>query len=458
MKKVLVVAYDYPPRHIVGAIRPSKFVHYLPGFGWEPIVLAGRDEHPDIPGNSTAEIYHVREWPHPLKTYYRFLERRAKKKGRIGEFVTQMCPPYAVAMSRRKLGIAQVKQWIVDFMRVPDEELGWLIPATVKGISLIRKKKITHLITTAPPFTTQLVGLALKRLTGVHWVADFRDPWSVTVKYNSPGNRITDAVESRLIRSVMKSADVVLSVTPPMTEQLKKEHPDLDPDKFVTLTNGFDPRDFADLNKSRATSGPVLFSYIGEFAYGRTPEPFLQALRSLLDSGELKRGDVQVKFIGVVEFAEGRSVSQMVQNLGLEGIVTIEPLIPRREALQRAMESHVLLVLTEQHPFVLTFKLFDALAAGAIILNIGSKGAVADVLAKTKRGVAANHTSLAEIQNGILECVRRSRAEETQRTLEPWADTKIQDYNFQKLTGRLAEILEGAGPIKMPGSEEQRVR
>ena len=66
MKKVLVVAHAYPPSNVVGAVRPSKFVHYLPGFGWEPIVLAGRDVHQDIPGNSTAEIYHVREWPHPL--------------------------------------------------------------------------------------------------------------------------------------------------------------------------------------------------------------------------------------------------------------------------------------------------------------------------------------------------------------------------------------------------------
>ena len=371
------------------------------------------------------------------------LEQRAKKKGRVGEFVAQMSPPYAVAMSRPKQGIAQVKQWLVDFMRVPDEELGWLIPATVKGMRLIRKKKITHLITTAPPFTTQLVGLALKRFTGVRWVADFRDPWSLRDKYTASGNRITDALELRLIRSVMKFADIVLSVSSPMTEQLKKEHPDLDPDKFVTLTNGFDPSDFASLQHSRPMSGQTLFSYIGEFAYGRTPATFLRALKSLIDDGTLNRAEVRVKFVGTVAFAEGQSVTEMVRSFGLEEIVSMEPLVPRRQALQRALESQVLLVLTEQHSFALTFKLFDALAAGATILNIGSKGAVADVLAKTGRGIAVEHTNVAEIRNGILECIKRSRSGEGQRSPEPWNDPSIQAFNFQCLTRELAKILNG---------------
>jgi hypothetical protein len=230
-----------------------------------------------------------------------------------------------------------------------------------------------------------------------------------------------------------------------MTEQFKKEHPALDPDKFVTLTNGFDPCDFADLPKPQLASEPVVFSYFGEFYFGRTPEPFLRALRSLIDAGKIRIDEVKVQFVGTVAFAEGRSVPDMVRSFGLERVVSVEPLIPRREALQRAMTSHVLLVLTEQHSYVLTFKLFDALAVGATILNIGCGGAVADVLSKTGRGIAVDHTDLPQIEKAILGCIRRSRSGE--RIAAPWSDSKIQAYNFLILTRRLSELLE---KLKLP--------
>src|SRR5437588_9592068 len=122
MKQALMVAHDYPPSNVVGAVRPSKFVHYLPGFGWEPIVLACRDGHQDIPGNSTAEIYHVREWPHPLKTYLRFMEERAKKRGRSEEFADQMIASNVTISSPR---VAGLKRGLLNFLNLPDQELGW---------------------------------------------------------------------------------------------------------------------------------------------------------------------------------------------------------------------------------------------------------------------------------------------------------------------------------------------
>jgi hypothetical protein len=147
----------------------------------------------------------------------------------------------------------------------------------------------------------------------------------------------------------------------------------------------------------------------------------------------------------------------MVRRFGLEDIVSVNPRISRTEALQQALETHVLLVLTEQDPHAYTFKLFDALASGAVILNVGSGGVVADLLLRTGRGIAVDHRNLKGVRNGILECIRRSRSEEIQRMPEPWADTAIQAYNFQTVTGKLAELLEGLGRTKTPGIAEQRI-
>src|SRR5215471_15620425 len=44
-KRVLVVAYHFPPAAEVGAIRPQKLVKYLPRYGWEPLVLTVEPRH-----------------------------------------------------------------------------------------------------------------------------------------------------------------------------------------------------------------------------------------------------------------------------------------------------------------------------------------------------------------------------------------------------------------------------
>src|SRR6185295_18273991 len=42
MRRVLIVAYYFPPIGGIGSIRMARFAEYLPEFGWDPIVLAPR--------------------------------------------------------------------------------------------------------------------------------------------------------------------------------------------------------------------------------------------------------------------------------------------------------------------------------------------------------------------------------------------------------------------------------
>ena len=443
MKPVLLVSYHYPPSPAVGAVRPNKFANYLPAFGWRPtIVTASAPSHGERMdhghGGVRPDVFHAAEWPHPLKTYERFQERAAAKRGRGQQHAINIVVPYTQCYARPRGGF---KRWLLAFLWLPDREITWLVPAVLRGLREIRRSGIQHVITTGPPFTCHLVGLILKQLTGVRWIADFRDPWSLRHKFPIVRNGVTDRVETRLIAAVMRRADLIVSVTPAMTDEAKKEHPDIPIERFHTLMSGFDPADFSGLHWSRPYPDPVTFSYFGTFYHGRTPEPFLGALKSLLDDGSLKPQDVRVRFVGQVDLADGQPVQEMVRLLGLDSLVSLHPSVPRREALKQTLESHVVLVLDERHPIQIPLKLYDAMAAGVTIFNIGSGGAAADVLRQTGRGLAVSYERPAEIRAGILECVKRARTGMTKLSTTPWEDPAIQDFHFHRLTARLAAYL-----------------
>jgi glycosyltransferase involved in cell wall biosynthesis len=435
MKPVLFVTYHYPPATAVGGIRPSKLAQYLRQYGWSSVVLTATGSDCGVP---PSYVVRVREWPHPLKIYQRLRERRLKRLGRMEELRAKASFAYAMAAGggRPRWGIG----WLVPLLSLPDRETGWLVPAIWSGWRLVRAHRIKCLVTTGPPFTCHLVGLALKALTGLPWVAEFRDPWSLAHKYRVLRNGSSDRLESWLIRRVMTRADRVVSVTSRMTDDAIKEHSELSQTKFMTITSGFDPADYDGVSWQRPAAPSVVFAYFGTFYHGRTPEPFLRALKSLFDDGTLRRAEIRVRFVGLVEQVEGQSLAGMLGDLDLESVVTMEVPVSRREALRQTLETHVVLVLNEQHPTQIPFKLYEALGAGAIVLNVGSAGAVGDVLTATGRGVAVDYRSMAEVRRGIMECIGRSR--DASHTDQPWRDPAIAAFNFERLAGRMAAVLD----------------
>ena len=42
MKKLLFIAYHFPPSLAIGAQRPYRLGKYFPKYGWEPIILTAR--------------------------------------------------------------------------------------------------------------------------------------------------------------------------------------------------------------------------------------------------------------------------------------------------------------------------------------------------------------------------------------------------------------------------------
>ncbi len=79
MKKVLMIAYDYPPLGDGGVFRTLKFTKYLPKFGFQPYVLTVKN-----PMHIIRDPTLLREIPPEVKVFRTFsFEHRVLRAPRL---------------------------------------------------------------------------------------------------------------------------------------------------------------------------------------------------------------------------------------------------------------------------------------------------------------------------------------------------------------------------------------
>ena len=95
MKKVLVIAYYWPPNGGAGVQRWVKFVKYLNKFNWEPIIYTPKNNElsiedksllKDIPGN--LKIIQTNIWE-PYAIYKKFIRAKKDEKRHTGGFISE---------------------------------------------------------------------------------------------------------------------------------------------------------------------------------------------------------------------------------------------------------------------------------------------------------------------------------------------------------------------------------
>ena len=213
-KRVLVVSYYWPPSGGGGVQRWLKFAKLLPEFGWDPIVVT--PSNPDVPVTDPSLSRDVHDgvdvWSFPVWEPTRALSKFGLQgnTSRLG----------ADPSSSPSLASRLVK-WVRGNVFVPDARVGWVKPTTRKVLARLRHEPVDLIVTTGPPHSMHLIGLALKRATGLPWLADFRDPWS-TMDYLDDfglGPRARRLI-AKMERAVVTSADRILVTSLARCEKL----------------------------------------------------------------------------------------------------------------------------------------------------------------------------------------------------------------------------------------------
>ncbi len=212
-------AYYFPPLGGGGVQRTLKYVKYLPDEGFDSVVISGG-----------ARGYALRD------------------RGLLRDV-----PPGTVVIRARAVPLQQV-QWklgavlrrvglsrtLVDNALWPDGLVGWLPSAVWHGLRAARIHRPDVLYSTSKPETAHLVALIVHRLTGLPWVADFRDAWTLNPfgPVSGVSGPMADASE-RLERAVVANASF-MTVVDESIDLLGVGDGDA---RRVVIRNGVDPDD-----------------------------------------------------------------------------------------------------------------------------------------------------------------------------------------------------------------------
>jgi hypothetical protein len=312
-----MIAYHYPPCvGSSGVHRAHKFSRYLPENGWLPTVLTvNPGAHPRV-GN--ADI------PQDVR-----VER-------------------AVALdTARHLSVRGIyPRWLA----LPDRWITWWPAAVAKGLRLIRRQRPDVIWSTFPIATAHLIGLTLHRLTGIPWIADFRDPMTeqdpVTgIEY--PTDPAIRRVNGWIERPSIRHCARAVFTTPGTAAMYAARFPTIPSTRWSTIANGYDEEDFLAAEATVAPRAPtpdrrLLLVHSGVlYSDARDPRPFFAAVSRLR-----REGAISAATLKIVLRASGHEghYAQLLREQGIEDIVHLEPAIPHREALAEMLLADGLLI------------------------------------------------------------------------------------------------------------------
>lgn len=437
-KKVLMIAYYFPPSGGAGVQRTLKFIKYLPAMGWEPVVLTARDaDYPAYDESLMVEVpptlaVHQSYIPEPYQLYRQLTGRQMNEAVDIATLSRDS--------QQRKKFSERLAEWIRGSFFIPDARVGWLPFAVSLGLKAIKQEQIDVIYSSAPPYTCHLIGYWLKKLTGRPWVADFRDSW---VGWLSSAKRpkLPDKFDRHLEHSVLKSADRILTVSNGIAQDLGSRHPELVDKRWQLLPNGYDGADFDGVTASPPNEKMVI-TYTGSLYGHRNPYYLLQALSELLtELPELKQ-KLQLTFVGRI----GGFIEQMLRQPMFQGMVEIVPYVPHQQSIQYLLDSHVLLLIIDDAPAnkgILTGKLFEYLGARKPILALAPEGDAAELIRETNAGLVVHPSNVPQIKMVLRELYSRWKNGSLKNDQSDTA--KIRAFDRRELTRRLGEVLVEVG-------------
>ncbi|HTG66645.1 MAG TPA: glycosyltransferase [Flavobacterium sp.] len=424
-KKVLIVAYYWPPAGGPGVQRWLKFVKYLPDFGVQPIVyIPENPTYPIVDENLVSEVsdkavilkQKIFE-PYQLAS---FLSKNKTRKMNSGIIPNQ----------KKQSFLDKMFLWIRGNLFIPDARFFWVKPSVAYLENYIVANNIDTIITTGPPHSLHLIGLELKKKLNLKWFADFRDPWT-TIGYHK-SLRLSDFAAKRhkeLEAEVLNTADTII-VTSKTT---KTEFEALTTKPISVITNGFDVENV----EKEPLDTKFSLAHIGSFLSARNPKLLWESLVELLAEVPDFKTHLEIKLIGAVS----QEVLDTIAQFGLNEHLNNLGYVSHQEAIAHQRKSQLLLLIeidSEETKSIIPGKLFEYMVSNRPIVAIGPKDSdFAEIITQTNTGVFFEYSEKVKLKELILAHYNQYLEGKLQSH-----GIGLQKYSRKNLTKELVELIK----------------
>jgi len=444
-----MLSYPFPPAMSAGVFRILRFCKYLPEFGWEPIVLTPRPEAvypitvdptldalipPGLEVHRTALLRPILRAKAGAGRIRNLLRRRGTQPPPAGQG-----PDTSRAAAHEPSGsrLTRLQSWERRWLANPDRHVGWLFPAVREGLRIIRSKRPEVIYSTGPPHSSHLIAMALKRLTGVPIVLDFRDPWAA--REWGAASRPTALQRSALRWEArcVRGADRVVLNTTAVKRQFETTYAAAN-GKFTAIPNGLD-RDFVQriqrlvVEAAMDVDGAIRLCHAGSVYGRRDLRPLAAAIELIAASGQT----ISMEQIGPVDprrQPRSASAGEGSGHLRLLGSLPHEP------TLQRMAAATVLVMIQPDNTLQIPGKLYEMLPFRKPILTLTGPGATADVVEQFGLGPVVDPNDPEAIAAGI----RRAGSAAGREAVTQGIERAMQAFDGRTLTRQLADQFAAA--------------
>ena len=393
-KRILFIAYFYPPLGGPGVQRPIKTIKYLKQYGYEVDVLTVKDI---LFHSYDYELLHESKADNIYRTVSldpMSILKSVKTKKKTKEKIYFKTPEKLKKIIR---GIFPI-----------DNKIGWIPFAYDKALSLIKTNKYDCIIATIGPLTSGIIAYRLHKKTKLPYYIDYRDHMTTHVYPQYIFNFLKKHAE-QYERKMQSHAKGIFVVGNLMKDRMIRHFGDFLNDKIKVVYNGYDEDDF--LEPIQKDSSILYIRFVGNIYGNQNLDYFLNAVRIMKMNNDLP-DNVRFEFIGNYYL----ETYNLLTAADLKPYINVVSQQTHKEAVRLTRSANMLLLFlaTKDQDDIIPGKLFEYIGSNnPILAMVSESGEVADILRGLGHRYICNMESVDQIIKYIQDFLLCSTSQKT---------------------------------------------